>query len=414
VIVLPQNTPKEKVDIFKALGAQIVTAPTATQQDAIDPCITVAKRLQTEIANSHILDENVNLSNPNAHHYGTAEELWKQCDQKIDLLVAQVDTGGTIGGIARKLKQYNPNIIIVGVDPVGSQLEPDILDRFCIDKCYVSDETESLSMMGKLMREEGLLCGGSCGAVMSIAVKAAKEYKLTGSHRCVVIFPDSVRNFILDDSVIKPKVLKTWWADKYVRDIPLATPFTIKYNVTCEAAIAILKSNSLDMVTVIGETGSVVGVVTVANISSQILSGRINSANVTIEDANVIDKTFRKVGMHDKVADLAHILDHETFAFVTEQSHITSIVKRIDLLHYISQGEYGQSGNVENTELPCTAHRVRIVEGISGRACKQCLRTKREKKKYSIMGCPSCNETICTLCWETYDNIRHTPQLPAI
>lgn len=113
---------KEKVDVLKALGAQIVRTPTEAAYDAPDSHISVAKRLHTEIPNSHILDQYKNPGNPNAHYHGTAEELWTQCDHKIDMLVAGAGTGGTISGIARKLKQYNPNIIIVGVDPVGSIL----------------------------------------------------------------------------------------------------------------------------------------------------------------------------------------------------------------------------------------------------------------------------------------------------
>ena len=108
--------------MLKALGAEIVRTPTEAAYDAPDSHISVAKRLQTEIPNSHILDQYKNISNPNAHYYGTAEESWTQCKGQIDMVVAGAGTGGTISGIAKKLKEYNPNIIIVGVDPVGSIL----------------------------------------------------------------------------------------------------------------------------------------------------------------------------------------------------------------------------------------------------------------------------------------------------
>ncbi len=87
--------------------------------DAPDSHISVAKRLQTEIPISHILDQYKNPGNPLAHYEGTAEELWRQCDWKIDMVVAGAGTGGTISGIAKWLKEYNPNILIVGVDPEG-------------------------------------------------------------------------------------------------------------------------------------------------------------------------------------------------------------------------------------------------------------------------------------------------------
>lgn len=385
---------KEKVDILKALGAEIVRTPTEAAYDAPDSHISVAKRLHSEIPNSYILDQYKNKSNPNAHYYNTAEEIWEQCGrQNVDMLVAGAGTGGTISGIARKLKECNPNIIIIGVDPVGSILAqpsklneykrlepyavegigydfiPDVLDRSLVDKWYKSNDTDSLVMMRRLIRDEGLLCGGSCGSAMSITLQAVKDYKLTKDQRCVVILPDSVRNYMtkalsddwmldhsfIDNDVIKPKKIQTWWADRYVRDIDMATPLTINSNVTCKAAIALLKEEGFDMVPVIGDNGSVIGVVTEGNISSQILAGRIKSDNVSVEEAKIIYKTFRKIGMNDRLADLAHALDHEPFVLVVTEQRcfnaenkiqtkivVSGIITRIDLLDYISKG--GEDG----------------------------------------------------------------------
>ena len=98
IIVLPEKMSKEKVDVLKALGAEIVRTPTEAAWDAPDSHISVARRLQTEIPNSHILDQYANPSNPDAHYYGTAEEIWKQTGGKVDMLVAGVGTGGTVSG----------------------------------------------------------------------------------------------------------------------------------------------------------------------------------------------------------------------------------------------------------------------------------------------------------------------------
>ncbi len=391
IIVLPEKMSKEKVDVLKALGAEIVRTPTEAAYDAPDSHISVAKRLQTEIPNSHILDQYRNISNPNAHYHGTAEEIWQQCDGKVDMLVAGAGTGGTISGIARKLKEYNPEIIIVGVDPVGSILAqpeelnddhrlepyavegigydfvPDVLDRSLIDRWYKSNDTDSLVMMRRLIKDEGLLCGGSCGSAMSIAFQAVQDYKLRKDQRCVVILPDSVRNYMtkalsddwmrdhsfIDGDVIKQRKIQTWWADKFVRDISLATPFTITSNVTCKAAIALLKREGFDMVPVT-ENGSVIGVVTEGNISSQILSGRVIRDDISVEEAKVIYKTFRKIGLNDRLAELAHALDHEPFVLVVTEQRcfnvdkietkmvVSGIVTRIDLLDYISKGGEGK------------------------------------------------------------------------
>lgn len=397
IIVLPEKMSKEKVDVLKALGAEIVRTPTEAAWNAPDSHISVARRLHEEIPNSHILDQYGNQSNPMAHYNGTAEEIWKQCDGKIDMLVAGVGTGGTISGIAKKLKEYNPNIIVVGADPVGSilaqpeslndahrlesyQVEgigydfiPDVLDRNLVNEWIKSNDKESLVMMRRLIRDEGLLCGGSCGAAVSCAIQAAKRLKK--GQRCVVILPDSVRNYMtkalsddwmldhqfIDNDVIKPKKMDAWWASRRVCDIPLATPLTITNEVTLKTAISILKKEGFDMVPVIGTNGNVIGVVTEGNMTKQILSGRVRSEQ-TVSEAKVIYKTFRKIGMSGKLADLAQALDSEPFVLVVTEQRcfngqtstspskngevgcftaqvVSGIVTRIDLLDYISKNE---------------------------------------------------------------------------
>lgn len=399
IICLPEKMSKEKVDVLKALGAEIVRTPTEAAWDAPDSHISVAKRLQSEIPNSHILDQYSNPSNRAAHYYGTAEEIWKQCDGKVDMLVAGAGTGGTISGVAKRLKEYNPDLIVVGVDPQGSilaqpenlndvkrlepyQVEgigydfiPEALDRNLMDHWIKSNDTDSLVMMRRLIRDEGLLCGGSCGAAVSCAVEAVKTYKLNEDQRCVIILADSVRNYMtkalsddwmldhkfIDHDVIKPKKMEAWWADRRVCDIPLATPLTITSKVTIMDAIQLLKEEGFDMVPVIAADGNVAGVVTEGNMTSRILSGQVKS-NETVEDAKVIYKTFRKIEMNDKLSSVAHALNHEPFVLVvTEQrcfngqspgkvetkTVISGIVTRIDLLDYISKNE-GTLGTIDN------------------------------------------------------------------
>jgi len=126
---MPEKMSKEKVNVLKALGAEIIRTPTEASWDAPDSHISVAMRLQKELPNAHILNQYTNPSNPLAHYEGTAEEIWRQCDGKVDMLVAGAGTGGTITGVARRLKELNPNIVIVGVDPEGSILaQPESLN----------------------------------------------------------------------------------------------------------------------------------------------------------------------------------------------------------------------------------------------------------------------------------------------
>ncbi|KAI8990300.1 cystathionine-beta Synthase [Pilobolus umbonatus] len=216
IITLPEKMSQEKVAVLKGLGAEIIRTPTEAAWDAPDSHMSVAQRLRDEIPNAVILDQYNNPYNPIAHYDTTAEELLEQCDGKIDMLVAGAGTGGTITGIAQKLKEKLPNIKIVAVDPVGSSLAvpeslntvegsyqvegigydfiPDVLKRDLVDVWVKSEDKPSFQMSRRLIREEGLLCGGSSGSAMYCAVEAAKQLK--EGDRCVVILPDSVRNYM--------------------------------------------------------------------------------------------------------------------------------------------------------------------------------------------------------------------------
>jgi cystathionine beta-synthase len=188
-------------------------------------------------------------------------------------------------------------------------------------------------MMRKLIRYEGLLCGGSSGAAVAAALQAACS--LRADQTCVVILPDSVRNYMtkalsddwmldhgfIDHDLIQPKQFQTWWAGKRIAELPLNnTPLTITCDVTCKDAIALLKKEGFDMVPVLDrDTQQLLGVVTEGNMTNRLLSGRASS-NTTVMDAGVIYKTFHKFAMNDTLADLAQALDHEPYALiVTEQ-----------------------------------------------------------------------------------------------
>ncbi|GBG34909.1 Cystathionine beta-synthase [Hondaea fermentalgiana] len=369
IITLPEKMSKEKVDVLKALGAEIIRTPTEAAYDSPESHISVARRLNEEIPDSHILDQYANPSNPQAHYEGTAEELIKQTGGKIDMIVMSAGTGGTISGTARKLKEKIPGIKVVGVDPVGSilaqpeslndknrlqpyQVEgigydfiPDVLDRSIVDEWIKTEDKESFIMARRLIREEGLLCGGSCGSAVAAALQAAKD--LEPGQRCVVLLPDSTRNYMtkfLDDgwmiengymSASETADQKEWWSLKTVEDLKPSAPCTIGPDMTVRDAVIMLESKAFDQLPVVAEGGSILGVVTAGNMNAKLLRNQVQPED-KVEKA--LYKSFKRVSRDTKLCDLSHIFNNDHFALVLSEADKTveGIVTRVDLLKYIT------------------------------------------------------------------------------
>ncbi|CAI5747025.1 unnamed protein product [Peronospora destructor] len=382
IITLPEKMSLEKVNVLKALGAEIIRTPTEAAWDSPESHIGVAKRLAKEIPNAHILDQYSNPSNPLAHYDGTAEEILEACNGQVDMVVMGTGTGGTLSGTARKIKEKCPSCIIVGADPFGSilaepenlndenrlkpyQVEgigydfiPQVLDRSLVDRWVKTNDQESFFLARRLIREEGLLCGGSCGSAVAAALKAAKDLK--AGQRCVVVLPDSTRNymskFLSDDwmyehgyvtDMSKSALSSTWWAKKNVSELLLQPPVTITPDLTCKEAVNILKKEGFDNLPVVADDNSIVGVVTEGNLIAQLMPGRVHPTDA-VEKA--MFKQFQQVSPQTSLYDLSRIFDRDHFALVvTEQKRIRKggaaetksvifgVVTRIDLLTYITR-----------------------------------------------------------------------------
>ena len=212
IITMPEKMSREKEVILEGLGAKIYRTPTAAKWDDPDSHISLAIKLQKEIPNSHILDQYNNMDNPRAHYEHTAKEIMDDMGDKLAMVVMGVGTGGTITGVAGRLKQQMPHVKIIGVDPFGSILGggtevypylvegigydffPKVLDNTLIDEYIKVNDEDSFVMARRLIREEGLLVGGSSGTAMFAALKAAKQLKK--GERCVILLADGVRNYM--------------------------------------------------------------------------------------------------------------------------------------------------------------------------------------------------------------------------
>eukprot|EP01132_Coremiostelium_polycephalum_P000375 gene375-472_t len=372
IITLPEKMSQEKVDVLKGLGATIIRTPTEAAFDSPESHIGVAKKLNAEIPNSHILDQYANPSNPLAHYDGTAEEILAQCDGKLDMIVCTAGTGGTISGIARKLKEKLPNVKVVGVDPHGSILAvpeslnteltgykiegigydfiPDVLDRNLVDSWIKTRDTESFVMARRLIKEEGLLCGGSSGSAMVGAIQAAKQ--LGPGQRCVVLLPDSIRNYMskhlnddwmLDNGFVSPQYsAKKQEEEKFqgatIKDLNLTKPITVTANTACSAAVQLLQQHGFDQLPVVSETKKLLGLVTLGNLLSYISSSRVKPTDpVSKVMFRFTGHKTEYVPIHQdtSLASLQKFFESHSSAIVTEADEIVSVVTKIDLLTYL-------------------------------------------------------------------------------
>ena len=203
ILTMPDTMSKERRSILRAYGAELQLT---SGKEGIQGAIELAKELVAATPNAYLLQQFDNPSNPEIHAITTAEEIWTDCEEKIDGLIAGVGTGGTITGCARVLKKRNPNLSVIAVEPSGSPVLagglpgphniqgigagfiPSVLDQTLIDEILAISDHEAMEMGRRLAKEEGLLSGVSSGAAIAAALKIGAREEMK-KKRLVVILP---------------------------------------------------------------------------------------------------------------------------------------------------------------------------------------------------------------------------------
>ncbi|MCS6902369.1 MAG: cystathionine beta-synthase, partial [Myxococcales bacterium] len=337
IITMPEKMSREKQITLEALGAEIIRTPTEAAWDSPDSHIGVARRLREVLPNAHILDQYANPDNPLAHELTTAQEILEQCENKLDAVVLTAGTGGTITGVARGIKKVLPRCLIVGVDPEGSILAgpgeirsykvegigydfiPDVLDRSLVDRWIKSNDRDSFRTARKLIRQEGLLCGGSSGAAVWAAMQVAQD--LPPGSRVVTLLPDSIRNYMskfLDDGWMRQHGFQeTDWEIGTIGDIVRALPrreiITAELTHTLGDALDLLKKYGISQLPCT-DHGRLAGIITESDLLQFLVSGHNPSTSV----AEVMVRNVSTVSLDESAGQLPQIFERGEVALVVD------------------------------------------------------------------------------------------------
>ena len=209
-IVMPDTMSMERRMLMAAYGAKVVLSP---GKDGMSGAIALSERLAAEVEKAFIPGQFTNPSNPKAHYETTGPEIWRDTDGKVDIFVAGIGTGGTITGVGRYLKEQNPNIQIVGVEPatsavlsgkqpgshgiqgIGAGFIPKVLDRSILDEVIPVSDEAAMETARDYAKTQGVLVGISSGAALWAALELAKRPENTGK-TIVTLLPDSGERYL--------------------------------------------------------------------------------------------------------------------------------------------------------------------------------------------------------------------------
>jgi cysteine synthase A len=210
VLIMPQGMSREREGLLKLYGAEVhVTESMGGMIEAVD----AARRIASERGDSFIPDQFSNPANPEIHRRTTAEEIWGDMDGRVDALVAGVGTGGTVTGAGERLKELNPDLIVVAVEPasspvlsggrpgphkiqgIGAGFVPPVLDRDVLDELVAVEDEDAIETARRCARTEGVLCGISCGAALWAAIGLGSRPEMRG-RRIAVVMPDSGERYV--------------------------------------------------------------------------------------------------------------------------------------------------------------------------------------------------------------------------
>jgi cystathionine beta-synthase len=367
VFTMPDKMSREKIDGLRAFGAEVIITPTDVPGDSPDHYVNVAKRVAEETRGAFYMNQYHSQWNIDAHEHLTGAELWRQTDGgQVDAIVAGTGTGGTVSGIGRFFKKQGSRCKIIGVDPLGSVhyhyfktgtlptpyvykveglgevIKCDAFDPSVVDEMYQVSDYECFTVARRLVREEGLFCGGSSGGMVHIALKLSREWG--PGKRIIAILPDSgtryVTKYLSDEWMKMHGFMEPERGLGVVEDLVAGRDgqvLTMREDDSVSSAIRRMRERGVSQLPVVDASGKPIGMVHEVDILRGLQAGEATGDSAI----KGIEKPIGGlVYPHARVEELFAIFGADQAAVVIDEGKVRAVLTQIDLIEYLASRKH--------------------------------------------------------------------------